>query len=70
MSNVSFAIIASCLLHNIYQIKNEKYIDEGDLVDNIIEQEWNVKQTRAQCIQTCEDGNILRDSFKDFISEE
>ena len=70
LSNVSFAIIASCLLHNICQIKNEKYIDEGDLVDNIIEQEWNVKQTRAQCIQTCEDGNILRDILTNFISEE
>ena len=57
-------------LHNIYQIKNERCIDEGEVPDNIIEQERNVKQTRVQCTQTCEDGNILRDILKNFISED
>ena len=39
LSNVSFVIITSCVLHNIYQIKYERYIDEGDIQDNTIEQE-------------------------------
>ena len=63
LSNVSFVIIASCVLHNICQIKNERYIDEGDVLDNIIEQERNVKQTRAQCTQI---ASILTN----FINEE
>ena len=70
LSNDSFVINASCVLHNICQIKNERYIDEADVLDNIIEQEGNFKQTRAQYNQTCEDGNILRDILTNFINEE
>ena len=66
LSNVSFVIITSCVLHNIYQIKYERYIDEGDIQDNTIEQEWNIKQARAQCAQTCENGNILQDNINKF----
>ena len=53
LSNVSFIIIASCVLQNICEIKDERYIDEGDVLDNIIEQERIVKQARAQDTQTC-----------------
>ena len=70
LSNVIYVIIVSCVLHNICQIKNKRYIDEGDVLDNIIEQERNVKQTRTQCTQTSEDGNMLRDILTNFINEE
>ena len=70
LSNVSFVIIASCVLHNICQIKNRRYIDEEDVQDNITEQERNMKQTRAQSTQTCEDGNVLRVILTNFINEE
>ena len=53
LSKISFVIIVHCVLHNIGQIKNERYIDEIDVLNNITEQERNVKQTRAQCTQTC-----------------
>ena len=40
------------------------------VLDNVIEQGWNAKQTRGQCTQTCEEGNILRDISTNFINEE
>ena len=39
------------------------------MLDKIIEQERNVKQTGAQYTQTCEDGNILQDTLTNFINE-
>ena len=53
LNNVSFIIIASCVLHNICEIKDERYIDEGDALDNLTEQERIVKQARVQDTQTC-----------------
>ena len=64
------SVSSSCVLYNICQIRNKRYIDERDVLDNIIEQERNVKQTRAQFTQTCEDGNVLRDILTNFINEE
>ena len=66
LNNISFVIIASCVLHNICQIKNDRYTDEGDILDNINEEERNVKQTRASSTQACEDGNILRNVLTNF----
>ena len=38
---------------NDTQKKIRRYIDEGDVLDNIIEQERIVKEARAQDTQTC-----------------
>ena len=64
------SVSSSCVLHSICQIRNKRYIDEIDVLDNITEQERNVKQTRAQFTQTCEDGNILRDILTNFLNKE
>ena len=58
-------------IHNIFQIKNERYIDEGNVLDNIIEQEGNVQQASAQDVRisTCENGSILQNILTHFINE-
>ena len=64
---VPYIIISCCVLHNICQIKNEKYIDEDEVIEDIIQKERQVRQSRIQCNQVCNNNNTLRDVLVEFL---
>ena len=57
IQNVSHVIISCCILHNICQIRNENFIDENDILGEVIQAERQAKIARRR------NGVILSNTF-------
>ena len=59
LESVSSIIITRCVLHNICQQNHDNYIDDDDVLENVLEQERRERRNRISKHNLCDDAEAL-----------
>ena len=69
IENVSTVIIAGCVLHNIYQLNKDDYIDKDGILEAVIRQEWNATRGRRNSNRVPVDAINSKEAIKLYIMD-
>ena len=67
IENISNIIIACCVLHNICAMRGDSYIDNDEVLQQVLAEERQARRQRPTCNQICRDGDALREVLKNFV---
>ena len=69
LESVSSIIITCCVLHNICQQNHDNYIDDDDVLENVLEQERRERRNRISNHNLCDDAGALREILAQHIRD-
>ena len=69
ITNVSDTIIACCVLHNFCQLQNDEYIDDDEVLQELIRKEREANRARRQSNTFLEEEHIIREVLKQYVDE-
>ena len=67
IEKLSDVIISCCVLHNIYQMKGDSYIDNDDVLEHTLQRERERTQRRQER-KFHASANTLRDILRDYVN--
>ena len=68
LSNASDIIITCCTLHNIWQERSDEFIDEDNIVNNILDDERGQQDNGDGKFRECRDAEVLREILTVYVS--
>ena len=69
ITNVSDTIIACCVLHDFCQLQNDEYIDDDEVLQELICKEREANRARRQTNTFVEEAHIIREVLKQYVDE-
>ena len=63
IENLPDVIISCCVLHNIGQMKGDSDIDNDDILEHLLQREWERTKRSANA-----SANTLRDILTDYVN--
>ena len=69
LESVSSIIITCCVLHNICQQNHDNYMDDDDVLENVLEQERKERRNRINNHNLCDDAEALREILTQHIRD-
>ena len=69
LESVSSIIITCCVLHNICLQNHDNYIDDDDLLENVLERERRERRNRISNHNLCDDAEALREILTQCIRD-
>lgn len=70
LENVSGVVMSCVILHNIFQRRKDGYIDDGQLLDEVIRQERNARQGIQANNNFCIDGDALCEHLTQYLQDQ
>ena len=69
LESVSSIIITCCVLHSIFQQNHNNYINDDDVLENVLEQERRERRNRISNHNLCDDAGALREILAQHIRD-
>ena len=69
LESVSSIVITCCVLHNICQQNHDNYIDDDDVLENVLEQERREKRNRISNHNLRDNDEALREILTQHIRD-
>ena len=69
LESVSSIVTTCCVLHNICQQNHDNYINDDDVLENVLEQERREKRNRISNHNLCDNDEALREILTQHIRD-
>ena len=62
--------MACAVLHNVFQIRGDQFIDDQEVLNDVLNQEREARRIRQMNNNYCADADILREHLTYYLQQE